>query len=166
MDFAVKIFAPAFYQGGEKELERFFQEAKMLFALDHPSIIKVYDAGLLGSRPFIRMEYFNGRNLNEILIEHGVLTPQEALVMMKNLASAISHAHSKGIIHRDLKPSNVMAAAPNQFRVIDFGLGLLVENELHTRFTKTGEGTISGYYFAPELVENPKLVDRRSDIYS
>lgn len=166
LDFAVKIFAPAFYQGGEKELERFFQEARMLFLLDHPAIIKVYDAGLMGSRPFIRMEYFNGRNLNEILSDHGTLNPQKALTMMKSLASAISHAHEKGIIHRDLKPSNIMAAAPNLFRVIDFGLGIFVENELHSRLTKTGEGTISGYYNAPELVENPKLIDKRSDIYS
>jgi serine/threonine protein kinase len=97
LDFAVKVFAPAFYEGGDKELERFFQEARMLFSLDHPSIIKVYDAGLLGTRPFIRMEYFNGRNLNQILIDHGPISPQKALIMIKNLASAIGHAHSKGL---------------------------------------------------------------------
>jgi serine/threonine protein kinase len=59
-----------------------------------------------------------------------------------------------------------MAASPNQFRVIDFGLGIFLENELHSRFTKTGEGTISGYCIAPELVENPRLIDKRSDVYS
>lgn len=167
LPFAVKIFAPAFYEGGEKELERFFQEARMLFQLNHPSIIKVYDAGLIGKRPFIRMEYFNGRNLNQILKEFGVISPRAALTMMSNLASAINHAHEDiGIIHRDLKPSNIMAAHPNQFRIIDFGLGIYIENELHSRLTKTGEATISGYYNAPELVENPKLIDKRSDIYS
>lgn len=167
LSFAVKIFAPAFYEGGEKELERFFQEARILFKLDHPSIIKVYDAGLIGKRPFIRMEYFKGRNLNQILNEFGTINPSNALEMMKNLVSAMKHAHEDiGIIHRDLKPSNVMAAHPNKFRIIDFGLGIFVENELHSRLTKTGEATISGYYNAPELVENPKLIDKRSDIYS
>jgi len=167
MPFAVKVFAPAFYEGGEKELERFFQEARMLFHLNHPSIIKVYDAGLIGQRPFIRMEYFKGRNLNEILSDFGRLTPERALVMMKNIVSGMNYAHEEaGIIHRDLKPSNIMAASPNQFRIIDFGLGIFIENELHSRLTKTGEATISGYYNAPELVENPKLIDKRSDIYS
>lgn len=167
LPFAVKIFAPAFYEGGEKELERFFQEARMLFKLNHPSIIKVYDAGLIGQRPFIRMEYFDGLNLNEILSKHGRLTPEKALIMMKSIISGMNYAHEEvGIIHRDLKPSNIMASPPNQFRIIDFGLGIFVENELHSRLTKTGEATISGYYNAPELVENPKLVDKRSDIYS
>lgn len=167
LPFAVKIFAPAFYEGGEKELERFFQEARMLFQLNHPSIIRVYDAGLIGQRPFIRMEYFNGRNLNQILSEFGRLTPERALVMMEHIVSGMRYAHEEvGIIHRDLKPSNIMASHPNQFRIIDFGLGIFIENELHSRLTKTGEATISGYYNAPELVENPKFIDKRSDIYS
>ncbi len=167
LPFAVKIFAPTFYEGGEKELERFFQEAKMLFKLNHPSIIKIYDAGLVGKRPFIRMEYFNGRNLNQILNEFGVIKPNNALELIKNIVSALKHAHDEiGLIHRDLKPSNIMASLPNQFRIIDFGLSIFIENELHSRFTKTGEATISGYYNAPELIQNPKLIDKRSDIYS
>ncbi|WP_343746422.1 serine/threonine-protein kinase [Chitinophaga sp.] len=167
LQFAVKIFAPSFYKGGDKELERFFQEAKMLFKLHHPSIIRIYDAGLIGTRPFIRMEYFEGRNLNEILIKHGTISPLKALDMMKVLVDAMKYAHeSAGIIHRDLKPSNIMAMYPNQFRIIDFGLSIYIENELYSRITKTGEATISGYYNAPELVQNPKLVDKRSDIYS
>ncbi|WP_269226835.1 serine/threonine-protein kinase [Flavobacterium eburneipallidum] len=167
LPFAVKVFAPAFYEGGGKELERFFQEAKMLFKLNHPSIIKVYDAGMIGSRPFIRMEYFNGRNLNQILNDFGTLKQDKALELIKNIVKALNHAHEEiGIIHRDLKPSNIMASMPNQFRIIDFGLSIFIENELHSRFTKTGEGTISGYYNAPELIQNPRLIDKRSDIYS
>lgn len=153
LPFAVKIFAPAFYEGGEKELERFFQEARMLFKLTHPSIIKVYDAGLIGQRPFIRMEYFEGRNLNQILTSFGRLSPENSLTMMEQLVSAMHYAHEEvGLIHRDLKPSNIMAKVPHQFRIIDFGLGIFIENELHSRLTKTGEATISGYYNAPELV--------------
>jgi len=167
LPFAVKIFAPAFYEGGEKELERFFQEARMLFQLNHPSIIRVYDAGLIGKRPFIRMEYFDGLNLNEVLSNHGTLSPEKAVIMIKNIVDGLEYAHEKvGIIHRDLKPSNIMVSKPNQFKIIDFGLGIFIENELHSRFTKTGENVISGYYNAPELVKNPKLIDKRSDIYS
>jgi len=167
LPFAVKVFAPAFYEGGEKELERFFQEARILFKLNHPSIIKVYDAGMIGKRPFIRMEYFDGKNLNQILNTHGILTALQSLQMIKELVNGLNHAHEEiGIIHRDLKPSNVMAKSPNQFRIIDFGLSIFIENDLHSRITKTGENTISGYYNAPELISNPKLIDKRSDIYS
>lgn len=168
LNFAVKVFAPAFYESGgdEKELERFFQEARILFKLNHPNIIKVYDAGLIGKRPFIRMEYFDGKNLNQILQDRGSLSIDKSIIAIKNITSAINHAHENGIIHRDLKPSNIMASKPNQFRVIDFGLGIFIENELHSRLTKTGSQTISGYFNAPELVANPKLIDKRSDIYS
>ncbi len=168
LNFAVKVFSPSFYQSGgeEKELERFFQEARILFKLNHPNIIKVYDAGLNGKRPFIRMEYFDGKNLNQILQEYGSLSVEKSIIAIKNIVSAIKHAHDNGVIHRDLKPSNIMASIPNQFRVIDFGLGIFIENELHSRLTKTGSQTISGYYNAPELVANPKLIDKKSDIYS
>jgi serine/threonine protein kinase len=168
LNFAVKVFAPAFYESGgdEKELERFFQEARILFKLNHPNIIKVYDAGLIGKRPFIRMEYFDGKNLNQILQDVGSLSVDKSIIAMQSITSAIKHAHENGVIHRDLKPSNIMASKPNQFRVIDFGLGIFIENELHSRITKTGSQTISGYYNAPELVANPTLIDRRSDIYS
>lgn len=168
LPFAVKIFAPAFYDGksGEKELERFFQEARILFSLNHPNIIRIFDAGLIGNKPFIRMEFFGGKNLNELLLQHGTFTPEQTVIAMKNIVDAVGYAHEKGIIHRDLKPSNIMAMKPNQFRVIDFGLGIFIENELHSRLTKTGSQTISGYYNAPELVSNPKLIDVRSDIYS
>lgn len=166
LPFAVKIFAPAFYEGNTNELDRFFQEARMLFKLSHPSIIKVYDAGMIGKRPFIRMEYFEGLNLNQILAKYGVLSPNQALDMMRELVSAMIHAHDTGIIHRDLKPSNVMASYPGQFRIIDFGLGVFVENELYSRVTKTDQRVISGHYSAPELIANPKLLDKRTDIYS
>ena len=168
LPFAVKIFAPAFYEAGsnEKELERFFQEARILFKLSHPNIIKVYDAGMLGKRPFIRMEYFDGRNLNQLLQAYGILNEPQAQTVIVNIVAGIQHAHDQGVIHRDLKPSNVMASKPNQFRVIDFGLGVLVENNLYSRLTVTGTQTISGYYNAPELVADPKLIDKRSDIYS
>jgi len=168
LPFAVKVFAPAFYDpnNSEKEMERFFQEARILFKLSHPNIIRIFDAGLIGDRPFIRMDYFEGKNLNQILQSNGTLAENKSTIAMLNIVSGIEHAHDKGIIHRDLKPSNIMAAKPNQFRIIDFGLGIFVENELYSRLTKTGSQTVSGYYNAPELVANPSLIDLRSDIYS
>ncbi|UOE52465.1 serine/threonine protein kinase [Mucilaginibacter sp. SMC90] len=168
MPFAVKVFSPSFYEGGtdQKEQERFFQESRMLFDMHHPNIIRVYDAGLMGNRPFIRMEFFPGLNLYKFIEQHGLFTEADALTAMKHITSAIKHAHDRGILHRDLKPSNIMATRPNDFRVIDFGLGIYIENELHSRLTTVGTQTIGGLYNAPELVADPRLIDKRSDIYS
>lgn len=164
-DFAVKIFDPAFSQGGEGHLERFFQEAKILLRLHHPNIIRIFDVGMLGSRPFIRMEYFPGKDLNEVLKVSGHIPAKKAGQIIKEVAGALGHAH-KHVVHRDLKPSNIMIAPVGQVRVIDFGLGAFVEKELISRITRTGERAVSGLYTAPELTADPKLTDPRTDIYS
>jgi len=166
MDFAIKVFDPAFDDGNHADLDRFFREARVLFALHHPNIIRVYDTGLIGQKPFIRMEYFEGQNLNEFLNNHGVLHVTKARVLTHKVTSAISHAHQRGVVHRDIKPSNIMLAARQDVRVIDFGLGVFVEADLLSRVTKTGEHAVGGYYTAPELVTNPRLLNPSTDVYS
>lgn len=165
--FAVKFFAPAFSVGGEGHLERFFREARILFELNHPSIIRVFDVSMAGRRPFIKMEFFDGKNLNHVLQNYGAIPPDKALILMENITEALRHAHEDvGVVHRDLKPSNIMVAKPNKFRIIDFGLGVFIESDLISRITKTGVAVAGGYYTAPELVANPKLIHPQSDIYS
>lgn len=167
MDFAIKILNPAFANGGEGNLERFFREARILFKLQHPNIIKVYDVGMMGNVPFIKMEYFEGKDLNKVLKEFGNLSSEKALVLIEEISKALSYAHNQvGIVHRDIRPSNIMVARPNQFRIIDFGLGVFLEKELVSRITRTGENIVGGHYTAPELIDNPSLLDPRSDIYS
>lgn len=165
MDFAVKFFSPLFPVEPEKDQIRFFQEAKMLFELNHESIISVYDIGILQNKPYIRMEYFDGKNLNEVLKEFGRLSVTKANLLIYNISKAILYAHKK-VVHRDLKPSNIMVAKPNRFKIIDFGLGIYREKQLCSRLTSVGNGVAGGLYTAPELLSNPKLVDKRSDIYS
>jgi len=164
-DFAVKFFDPSFPIDEERDLIRFFQEAKILFELSHPNIIKIYDIGVSGGKPFFRMEYFKGKNLNQTLIDHGLLSPSKAKDLVLNVSQALLHAHEQ-VVHRDLKPSNIMVAYPNKFRVIDFGLGIYKEKQITSRITKHSEKASDSLYTAPELHDNPKLIDKRSDIYS
>lgn len=163
--FAIKFFQPVFHQGGGSALSRFFQEASMLYDLHHPNIITVRDVGLYQERPFIVMDYFDGTTLNNALMQHGAMPPGKAMDLVVMLAEATKHAHGRNIVHRDLKPSNIMLK-PNECRVIDFGLGVYVEQLLASRLTKTGEAPAGGAYTARELLANPLLVDPRSDIYS
>ena len=75
--------------------------------------------------------------------------------------------HEEGkVCHRDLKPSNVMVAPGEKVKVVDFGLGVFVEQELGSRLTRTGDHIVSGYFTAPELLHDPKLVDPRMDVFS
>ncbi|MDO0822530.1 serine/threonine protein kinase [Desulfosporosinus nitroreducens] len=166
IDFAIKLYSPIFPQDGDRNLERFFREAKILFKLSHPNIIRIYDVGILNGTPFIRMELFDGKDLNKVLKDYGRFPLDKALILIIEIAYALKHAHSLGIVHRDLRPSNIMIARPKQVRLIDFGLGIFLENELTSRLTKTGHNVAGGHYTAPELIENPRLIDPQTDIYS
>lgn len=165
MDFAIKFFSPLFPTEPEKDQIRFFQEAKILFELNHENIIRVYDVGILNNKPYIRMEYFNGTNLNDVLQNYGVLDGKKAATLIFNVSKAMEYAHER-VVHRDLKPSNIMVAKPNRFKIIDFGLGIYREKQLYSRLTSFGKGVAGSLYTAPELIKNPKLIDKRSDIYS
>jgi serine/threonine-protein kinase len=166
IDFAVKLFAPIYGGIESGHMDRFFREARILFALNHPNIIRVFDVGIYQDRPFIRMELFPGQTLNDVLKTRGRLSPKYARAIVARIAEGLDHAHSKGVIHRDLKPSNVMVAKPKQLRILDFGLGVFIEEDIVSRVTKTGESVVGGYYTAPELLQDAKLLDPRVDIYS
>lgn len=166
MDFAFKFYSPIYANDDERNLERFFREAQILFKLSHQNIIKIYDVGLFGNRPFIRMELFDGKNLNQVLMDYGIFPINKSIDLMNEIADALKHAHELGIVHRDIRPSNILIARPRQVRIIDFGLGIYLENELTSRLTRTGHNIAGGHYTAPELISNPKLIDPRTDIYS
>jgi len=166
LDFAVKVFQPSFDDGNRADLDRFFREARILFSLNHPNIVRIHDAGIIAGRPFLRMEFFPGKNLNKFLEEHGPLPPAKARRFIEKVLDAMAHAHEAKVIHRDIKPSNVMLAPQEEVRVVDFGLGVFIENELVSRITRTGERAVGGHYTAPELLLEPRALHPSSDVYS
>ena len=165
VDFALKVHSPI---GGDEEhyRKRFMQEARILYELDDPNIVRVYDVHEVSGRPCIRMELVEGNTLHRVLEQCSRLPAQKSKVLAEKVAQALSHAHSAGIVHRDLKPSNVMLRKPHIVKVLDFGLGAFVERELVSRITRTGEHVAAGAYTAPELIADPMMLDCRSDIYS
>lgn len=137
----------------------------MLYDLKHPNIITVREVGLYQERPFIVMDYFESITLNRALIDYGKMPPDKALRMIEMITSALGHAHDKNIVHRDLTPGNIILA-PEDCRVIDFGLGVYIEQALKSRLTHPGEAPAGGNFAARELLADPTLVDARSDIFS
>ena len=110
MDFAIKLYRPAFAneQDRKEGEQRFFREAKILFKLNHPNIVRIYDVGRLQDAPFIKMEYVDGYDLYGLNNEYGNLSFNASKKAIKQILEGLKHAHDNGIIHRDLKPSNIM----------------------------------------------------------
>ncbi len=175
---ALKVLAPEFVN--EQSWLRFQAEAKTLAALNHATLVKVYDLGIHDrSLPFYSMDYLQGHNLEEILIADGPLPLHQALSIFIEVLGGLAYAHRNGIIHRDLKPSNIMlctsssasragsASGANQVKILDFGISKLVlpGGSLGQSLTSTGEVFGSPYYMSPEQCVG-ELVDARSDIYS
>ena len=107
--------------GGSSGHQRFFQEARMMATLNHPSVVTIYDVGSAGERDFIAMEYVDGKPLDRVLAATR-LPLDQALFYARQIGSALSLAHSLGIAHRDLKPGNIIIRNDDVAKVLDFGL--------------------------------------------
>lgn len=172
MDFAVKIYNPWFASNEEREEgeKRFFREANMLFSVNSRHIVRIYDAGRVDGNPFIRMELIDGADLSKFHETCGNLRPKDALKAVRQILHGLQSAHDAGIIHRDLKPSNVIVDKKDKTKlrcvIIDFGISAFMETEGYTRLTRTGEQIAGGQYIDPRLMDDPKLRDVRSDVYS
>lgn len=164
-EFAVKVLQPVFGGNGPIDAARFFQEAKILYALNHPNIIRVYEVGQVWRSPYIVMELFDGEDLGKA-IRRGRLTSEQSLAIVRAACEGLQHSHELGILHRDIKPSNILVGPGGDIRLIDFGLGIFVEMEIALRLTQTGQRPVAGRYTAPELLEDQSIVDTRSDIFS
>ena len=158
---AVKVMHESL--GGDADfVARFNREACAAAGLSHPNIVSVFDQGVDNGRPYIVMEYVEGRTLRQVMAREGAMTPQRAVDLLLPVASAVAAAHEAGIVHRDLKPENVLIGERGQTKVADFGLARAV-----TAQTSAASGTLIGTvsYIAPELVTQGSG-DQRTDVYA
>lgn len=170
-DVALK-FLGTLPTGSSASHERVLQEARAISALNHPNICTVYEVGETDGKPFIAMEYVEGRSLSIEIPSIGLSLDQVERYGMQ-LADALGHAHSRGIIHRDLKSANVIVTPSGRLKVLDFGISRRIEpgrgGDETTRFDQSWESqhTFSGTlpYIAPEVLKGQEA-DARSDIWS
>ncbi len=148
---------------------RFRREAQNAAALNHPSIVAVYDTGEEPASdgvglPYIVMEYVEGRTLREVLEAEGRIMPTRAMEITADVCAALEFSHRNGIIHRDIKPANVMLSPNGQVKVMDFGIARAVAQGSAT-MTQTSAVIGTAQYLSPEQARG-ETVDSRSDIYS
>jgi len=139
-------------------MERFEREAQAAAALNHPSVVTIYEIGEAEGRQYIAMEYVEGMSLRE-LISAGPMSIDQTLEIARQLADGLSRAHERGIIHRDLKPENIIITDDDKAKLLDFGIAKLKGLQNLTREAQT-VGTVR--YMAPEQIKG-EHVDPRAD---
>jgi len=169
---AVKVLQPNL-SSNQDIVQRFFNEARAATAIADPGIVQIFDFGYhTDGSAYIVMEFLEGEPLDARLKRHGRLAPEEALRLLRQVASSLHAAHSRGIIHRDLKPENIFLVADREVaggeraKILDFGIAKLSNNADSKVKTHTAAIMGTPMYMSPEQCRGAGHVDHRSDLYS
>lgn len=149
--------------------KRFEREAQSAARITHAHVTSIYRVGRLeDGRPFIVMEYVDGRTVRDIVEARGALEPGEARALLEAVADALAAAHQRGIVHRDVTPDNIFVESGTGRAVLsDFGIAALLETGSDPVTRLTGAGVRLGQvrYASPELLRG-EPVTQQSDVYS
>ena len=166
---AIKVIRPECL-ANEKAVQRFYREIELVASLDHPNIVRAYDANETSGTHYFVMEYVEGQDLSQVIRGPQRLTIRQAADVIRQAALGLQHAHEKEMVHRDIKPSNLILASKGEVvKILDLGLARALDSEDEedpTPLTPTGHvmGTLD--FMAPEQAKNVSGVDIRADIYS
>ncbi len=150
---------------------RFEAERQALAVMDHPSVAKVYDAGVTErGQPFFAMEYVEGVPLGDYA-DAQKLSTTDRIKLFIAICQAVQHAHQKGLIHRDLKPGNILVSTVDGKplpKVIDFGIAKATSPDPTNTSMQTVSGQLMGTpeYMSPEQTVGNADIDTRTDVYS
>lgn len=149
--------------------DRFRREIQVAAKLQHPHIVPVLSAGEFNGKPYFTMPFIEGESLRQRIDRDGELPLDDAIRLMRDLASALAHAHKNGIVHRDIKPANVMIDEEYAL-VTDFGvakaLGASAIGDGVRSLTTAGMTLGTPAYMSPEQCVADAGVDHRTDIYA
>jgi serine/threonine-protein kinase len=160
---AVKVLRPDL--AASIGAERFLREIRIAAGLSHPRILPLYDSGAAGEHLYYVMPFIEGESLRQLLDREPQLPIADAVNLMRQVASALAYAHSRGIVHRDIKPDNILLHG-NEAVVADFGIARAIAAAEDEHITQTGVTVGTPAYMSPEQWGAGATVDGRSDVYS
>ncbi len=158
---AIKVMS---VEQNETALQRFRNEAIVAGGLNHPNLVTVYELGEYNGRPYIVMEFLEGRDLSHFIGSEEELPLLKRIDVLVQAARGLERAHRQQVIHRDIKPANVMLLNDGSVKVMDFGIARLT-HEVSRRNTATGMVVGSLLWMAPEIFSGQDA-DAQSDIWS
>ncbi len=142
----------------------FTREIRTQAQLDHPNLVRAFDAGYDGNVYYLVTEYVPGTDLRRLVRSRGPLNMQQAAHIIAQAARGLEHAHQRGLIHRDVKPGNILVTPEGQAKVSDLGLSgfmhLVDEDPRARKVVGTPD------YLSPEQIRSPATITSVSDIYS
>ncbi|HEX5076347.1 MAG TPA: serine/threonine-protein kinase [Gemmatimonadaceae bacterium] len=144
---------------------RFLREIKITARLTHPNILPVLDSGEADGFVYFVAPFVEGESLRRRLDKEKQLPLDDAILITREVSSALSYAHSKGLVHRDIKPENILLEAGHAV-VADFGIAYALDVTGVDRITESGLAVGTPAYMSPEQAEGSSVLDGRSDLYS
>ncbi|MFD4326816.1 serine/threonine-protein kinase [Nocardioides sp. NPDC058538] len=137
------------------------REAQLAARLVHPNVVAVFDLVRDDDKPWLVMEYVEGKTLAHMVRDDGPLPVEDAARLIGQIASALRSAHAAGIVHRDVKPANIVVGRADRAKLTDFGIARGVDSQT----TQTGQVTGSPAYLAPEIATGGRA-NPASDMWS
>lgn len=148
-------------------VRRFRREVRAAARLDHPNIVRAYDAEQAGELHFLVTEYVEGEDLARHVAGRGPLPVAAACGYAAQAAAGLQHASEAGLVHRDVKPQNLLLTPQGRVKVLDFGLaGFAADNGPPGSLTEYGQVLGTPDYCSPEQLGDARQADARSDVYS
>ncbi|KAF6802368.1 serine/threonine protein kinase [Colletotrichum sojae] len=138
------------------------REVAILKLVDHPNVMKVYDIWENRSEIYLVLEYVEQGDLFDYINTNGRFSEEAAMLVFRQMMSALQYCHSFNICHRDLKPENILLTADNKVKIADFGMAALHQSADHRLVTACG----SPHYAAPELLKHKHYKGDKADIWS
>lgn len=160
---ALKVLRPEFTES--LGAERFHREIRIAAQLKHPNILTLIDSGDADGLLYYVMLFVEGESLRDRLSREKQLPLDDALQITRDVADALSYAHSLGVVHRDIKPENILTEAGRAL-VTDFGIARALSEAGGDRLTESGLAIGTPAYMSPEQAAGTANVDARTDIYS
>ncbi len=165
-EVAIKTLHPFFAHGAMRD--RFLREAQLLGKLAHPNIARLLDAGVSDGVVFIVLEYVRGEAIDVYCDTHS-LDIQARLKLFADVCAAVAHAHANLVVHRDIKPSNILVTSVGEVKLLDFGIGKILEAE-DSGAERTELTRVTGRVFTPEFAAPEQIlgepVTTATDVYS
>ncbi|MDB4331818.1 serine/threonine protein kinase [bacterium] len=148
----------------EESRAAFQHEIRLQAGLDHPFLVRAFDAGKDGNVHYLVTEYVPGNDLRRLIRGKGPLSMEAAALIISEAATGLQYAHDLGMAHRDVKPGNILVTPGGHAKVSDIGLAVWTMSK--DADPRAGKIVGTADYLSPEQIQDPDSVGPLSDLYS